>query len=85
MQGADILAPLDSPLALLRMRISKGACTAALLAYINGTLFAQGQSRNKPYRTLVEACFLHYTVVFNWSTSFLPNDDHYVTAAIGRL
>ena len=46
MQGADILAPLDTPpYPIASMRISKGACTAALLAYINRTLFAQGQSR----------------------------------------
>ena len=49
---------LTRPLTLLRMRIGKGACTAALLAYINRTLFAQGQSCNKPLRTLLNAYLL---------------------------
>ena len=56
MQGADILTPLDMPPFIMRMRISKGACTAARLAYINRTLFAKGQSRNKPLNTLIRSC-----------------------------
>ena len=47
------------PLTLMRMRISKGACKAALLAYINRTLYAQGPEQNKPSKTLRQACFLH--------------------------
>ena len=63
---------MTRPLTLLRMRIGKGACTAALLAYINRTLFAQGQSRNKPYLLFAKTCFLHYHSL--WKKWIFCND-----------
>ena len=61
---------LTRPLSILRMCISKGACTATRLAYINRTLFAQGQSRNKPLNTLIRSCLFRGSYIISKELTF---------------